>query len=193
VRIDHVLYGTHDLDVAAAMVERELGLAAVRGGSHEGHGTQNRIVPLGNGYLELIAVADADEAAGSPIGAALTAFLADNGDGLFAWAIAVDDVRAVANRLGTPLTTVAREGLTARLTGVAEALAGSALPFFIERDRGIRDPGTGGAGGITWLELSTDGSALEERLDGSKLPIRLVDGPPGVRAMGVGDREFRTT
>src|SRR5262245_22840239 len=108
------------------MLGRELGLEAVRGGRHEGHGTHNRIVPLGNGYLELMAVVDADEAASSPIGSALTGFLDDRNDGLFAWAIAVDDVQAVADRLGTPLTTVAREGLTARLTGVAEALAGGA-------------------------------------------------------------------
>jgi hypothetical protein len=192
VRIDHVLYGTRDLDSAATMVRRELGLEAVRGGRHEGHGTHNRIVPLGNGYLELIAVADANEAAGSPIGSALTGFLDDHEEGLFAWAVAVNDVRAVADRLGTPLTAVAREGLTARLTGVAEALAGSALPFFIERDRGVRDPGAGGGAGITWLELSADATELGRRLDGGELPLRLVDGPPGVRAVGIGDRELRS-
>jgi hypothetical protein len=43
----------------------------------------------------------------------------------------------------------------ARLTGVAEAMAAPCLPFFIDRDPGIADPGAGGAGGgITWIEVA---------------------------------------
>ena len=56
-------------------------------------------MPLGGGYLELMAVADPEEAAGSPIGSALQARLTEQGDGLFAWAIEVDDVKPVADRL----------------------------------------------------------------------------------------------
>src|SRR5262245_2453252 len=100
MRIDHVIYAASDLDDAAARVESEVGLSAVGGGHHDGHGTHNRIAPLGGGYLELMAVADPDEAAGSPIGSSLQARLAEHGDGLFAWAIAVDDVGGVADRLG---------------------------------------------------------------------------------------------
>jgi hypothetical protein len=55
VRIDHVIYAAADLDEAAARIERELGLAVHGGGRHEGLGTHNRIVPLGGGYLELLA------------------------------------------------------------------------------------------------------------------------------------------
>ncbi|HEY6653120.1 MAG TPA: VOC family protein, partial [Solirubrobacterales bacterium] len=62
MHIDHVIYATADLDGAAARVESELGLSVVPGGRHEGHGTHNRIVPLGGGYLELMAVADPHEA-----------------------------------------------------------------------------------------------------------------------------------
>ena len=57
MRIDHVIYATRDLDGATAMVEAQLGLTAVAGGRHEGVGTHNRIVPLGDGYLELLASA----------------------------------------------------------------------------------------------------------------------------------------
>jgi Glyoxalase-like domain len=192
VRIDHVIYAAVDLDAAAARVERELGLPARAGGRHEGLGTHNRIVPLGGGYLELMAVADPEEAAGSPIGGSLQARLDDQGDGLWAWAIAVEDVDLVADRLDLPVTAIAREGLTARLVGVAEALPNPVLPFFIERDEGVTDPGGGGdAGGITWVEVAGDGGALEQRLGGAELPLRIADGPPGVRAMGVGDRELR--
>jgi catechol 2,3-dioxygenase-like lactoylglutathione lyase family enzyme len=192
VRIDHVIYATADLDAAAARIRAELGLEAAGGGRHEGHGTHNRIVPLGGGYLELLAVADPDEAAASPIGEALEAHLADRGEGLFAWAVAVEDVQSVADRLGEPIVEVRRQGVSARLVGVADALGGSALPFFIERDQGIADPGAdGGAGGITWVELACDPIVLGQRLGDSDLPLRLVGGEPGLRAMGIGDRELR--
>jgi hypothetical protein len=192
VWIDHVIYATADLDAAAARVESELGLGAVAGGRHEGHGTHNRIVPLGGGYLELMAIADPDEAETSPIGGALQARLADRGDGLWAWSIGVEDVDPVAERLRLPVTTVAREGLTARLVGVADALPNPVLPFFIERDAGVVDPGGGGdTGGITWVEVAGDGDALEHRLGGADLPVRVVDGPAGVAALGIGERELR--
>ena len=58
MRIDHVIYATQDLDAAAARLEAEHGLVADGGGRHAGIGTENRIVPLGGGYLELIAVVD---------------------------------------------------------------------------------------------------------------------------------------
>jgi hypothetical protein len=101
VRIDHVIYATVDLDAAAARLQRELGLTARDGGRHEGLGTVNRIVPLGGGYLELLAVADAKEAASSEFGRGLVARLERAGDGLLGWVVAVDDVDSVARRLGT--------------------------------------------------------------------------------------------
>jgi len=193
MRIDHVIYVTADLDAAAARVQSGLGLTAVRGGRHQGHGTHNRIVPLGGGYLELMAVADADEAAASPMGSAVQARLAEQGEGLFAWAAVVDDVDQLAERLGLPLITVTREGLSARVAGLDEALRNPVLPFFLERGEGVADPGEGAdAGGITWLEVSGDGRALESRIGGAEMPVRIVEGPVGVLAMGIGDREFRT-
>jgi hypothetical protein len=192
VRIDHVIYATADLDEAAAKVESELGLSVVPGGRHEGHGTHNRIVPLGGGYLELMAVADPNEAADSPMGSAVQARLTEQGDGLFAWVIVLDGVEQFADRLGLPVITVAREGLSARVAGLAEALRNPVLPFFLERDEGVADPGEGAdAGGITWLEVAGDREALESRLGGTELPVRVVDGPVGVIAMGIGERELR--
>ena len=194
MRIDHVIYATADLDEAAAKVESELGLSVVPGGRHEGHGTHNRIVPLGGGYLELMAVADENEAADSPMGSAVQARLTEQGDGLFAWVIVLDGVEQFADRLGLPVITVAREGLSARVAGLAEALRNPVLPFFLERDEGVADPGEGAdAGGITWLEVAGDREALESRLGGTELPVRVVDGPVGVMAMGIGERELRNS
>ena len=197
MRIDHVIYATADLEAAAARVETELGVPAVGGGRHEGLGTHNRIVPLGGGYLELLAVADPAEAAGSDLGRAVRDRVAATGDGLMGWAVAVDAIEPVAARLGTAISTIARCGLTARLTGVAEAVREPFLPFFIARDPGVPDPaGSGGgaggiAGGIAWIEVAGDAARLERWLGGAELPVRVVEGAPDVRAMGVGDREWR--
>lgn len=189
--IDHVIYGTRDLAAAAARIESELGLEVHPGGRHEGLGTENRIVPLGGGYIELLAVADRNEAEASDLGRALLARLEDGPDGLLGWAVAVDDVEAVAGRLGTPVTTIKRQGLSAHLTGLAEAMSEPFLPFFIHRDPQFPDPGaTSDAGGITWVEVAGDRARLADWLGGATLPLRIVDGREGVRALGIGSRRF---
>jgi Glyoxalase-like domain len=190
MRIDHVIYGTADLDLAAARVEAELGLTAVAGGRHDGVGTHNRIVPLGDGsFLELLAVADPQEASGSELGAALQAAIA-RGDGLLGWAVAAGDLGAIAARLGTPISSVGRQGRTARLTAVAESLAEPCLPFFIER--AARPHAGRPAAAISWIEVAGDARRIEHWLGGAELPVRVVDGEPAVRAVGIGGRELRT-
>jgi hypothetical protein len=192
VRIDHVIYAATDLDATAARIGRELGVTANAGGRHEGHGTHNRIVPLGGGYLELLGVADPEEAANSDFGRGPLTRLARDGEGWLAWVVAVEDVGAVARRLGTTITTISRKGLSARLTGVAEAMQEPLLPIFMSRDAGVPDPGVGGdAGGITWIELAGDAARLAHWLGATSLPVRVVEGPPAVRAVGIGDRAFR--
>jgi hypothetical protein len=172
VRIDHVIWKADDLDRAAARVAAEHGLRDDGGGRHVGIGTYNRVFPLGGGYLEVLAVADPEEAKGSPLGQAI-----------------VDAIDAEAARLSLEVTTIAREDLTARLAGVAEAVADPWLPFFIQRDPGIADPGArGDAGGIARLELAADAQRLSVWLDGAELPLRLIEdgGPLGLRALVLG-------
>lgn len=71
MRVDHVVYAAEDVDGATARIEDELGVAAVGGGRHEGHGTYNRIVPLGGGYLEVLGLADPLQAERSDFGSGL--------------------------------------------------------------------------------------------------------------------------
>ncbi len=193
MRIDHVIYATADLQAAAARLEAELGVLTVAGGRHEGLGTHNRIMPLGGGYLELLAIADHDEAARSLLGGATQARIDQAGDGLVGWAVGVDDVRPIAARLGTAITTIAREGLSAHLTGLAESLREPFLPFFVARDAGVVDPAAAiDAPGITWIEVAGDAARLEQWLGGDEPAVRIVAGAPGVRAVGIGTRELRT-
>jgi hypothetical protein len=184
LRIDHVIWKAEDLDDGAARIAAEYALSDDGGGRHVGIGTHNRVFPLGGGYLEVLAVADAEEAARSPLGQAIV----DAPEGLFGWAVAVEDVLAQADRLALEVTTIAREDLTARLAGVREAVAEPWLPFFIQRDPGIADPGASGdAGGIAWLELAADADRLASWLGGADLPLRFAqdDGPLGLRALAL--------
>ncbi|MGH1437721.1 MAG: VOC family protein [Lewinella sp.] len=55
--IDHIVYAVFDLDRAIADFTEQLGIAPVFGGRHEGRGTKNALLNLGNGcYLEIIAI-----------------------------------------------------------------------------------------------------------------------------------------
>lgn len=194
MRVDHVIYAAEDLPTATARLVTELGVRAEGGGRHEGMGTHNTILPLGGGYLEVLAIADPAEAQNAPLGMALTRRLAEHGEGLFGWAVAVDDVEQVAARLGTPVVTIRRDGFGARLAGLQESMADPGLPFFITRDPGVLDPGRSGtAPGISWVETTADAARLETWLGEAALPIRHGRGRPGIVAMGIGDQELRST
>jgi Glyoxalase-like domain len=68
VELDHILIPVADLSSGVAMFEARYGLVSIEGGRHAGWGTANRIVPLGQTYLELVAVVDPKEAADSVFG-----------------------------------------------------------------------------------------------------------------------------
>ena len=190
MQLDHVIWATADLDAAAAWLERTHGLRAGGGGRHDGMGTHNRIVSLGRGYLELLAVADPEEAAGSALGRAVTERLARVGEGLMAWAVTTEDVDAVAARLGTELVEIRRQGFVGRLTGVTEAMAEPCLPFFVERGAGVPAPGAGGDADLQWVEVAGDAARLDAWLGGEQLHVRVQPGAPALLAVGIGEQRL---
>jgi hypothetical protein len=193
MRIDHVIYATADLDAATARLEDELERPAAGGGRHDGLGTHNRVIPLGRGYVEVLAIADAQEAAGSALGRAVAARIEAAGDGLIGWAVAVDDIAAEAERAGLEVTTIGRQGMTARLAGVAEAMAEPCFPFFIERDPGVADPAASIDGpGIGWVEVAGHQGRLAAWLgEAEELPVRIVGGEPALLAVGISEHTLR--
>src|SRR5438270_10478079 len=60
--IDHIIIRVHDLYEASRIFNDKLGLAVSGGGIHPSGGTENRIIVIGDTYIELIAVRTPEEA-----------------------------------------------------------------------------------------------------------------------------------
>ncbi len=190
MHLDHVLIAVTDLDAAAEELESRHGLAAVEGGRHPGWGTANRIVPLGDTYLELIAVVDAREAATSPFGR----WVASGRPGApLGWAVRPDDLDAVARRLGLEPVAGSRpapDGATLRWrsAGVEASAAEPSLPFFLEWERGGTFPGRSAAArpaSIARLALRGDPDRLARWLGVHELPVTVERGAPAVLAVAL--------
>jgi hypothetical protein len=195
--IDHVIYAVDDLDAAGELLFEREGLASVPGGRHRGWGTANRIVPLGESYLELITVVDSGEARESGFGLAVLRALAE-GRSLVGWVVATDDIDGVAGRLDLGVEEKSRETadgstLSWRLAGLEQAMESGALPFFVQWDvPEERRPGAADvrhqadARGIAWVEVCGDKERMREWLgDDADLPVRLTEGDPAVAAAAI--------
>ena len=133
--IDHVIFLVDDLDAAAHALFAEHGLASLPGGRHPGHGTGNRIVPLGTDYLELMAVIDPAEAATSQMGMWATSNARDTLSPA-AVCVRVDDIAPISTALGEEPLSMSRRTPDggelswhlAGLTGMIER----GHPFFIQ-------------------------------------------------------------
>ena len=91
VGIDHLVVAVPDPDVATELLESALGVRSDGGGEHPQWGTRNRLIWLGDTYVELLGVTDAAVAAGSWLGGPAVDALR-SGPGLISWAIASDDI-----------------------------------------------------------------------------------------------------
>ena len=200
--IDHVLFAVDDLDIAAREVEMRFGLRSIEGGRHPAWGTANRIVPLGDTYIELVAVADPDIAATTAFGRWVAAGQSGRPLG---WAVRTDALDAIAERLGLPIAAGSRQTpasgtLSWRSAGVPESAAEPALPFFIEWADGSAFPGAaavdhpGGRATLKRLSLTGDADRIAAWLGDHDLPIDIGPGSSGlarlVLARPGGDVQF---
>ena len=180
LRIDHVVYAVADLDEAAVRFRQAYGLDSVAGGRHERWGTANRIVPLGDQYLELVAVVDPGQAGASGFGHDVLERVGQGG-GWLTLAVETDDLEEIATRLGLEVDSGSRtrpDGRVVRwrMAAVDEARRDPWMPFFLAWDvPEDLHPGRARAGhgvrpqGIAWVEIAGDGERLREWL-GSEAP-----------------------
>jgi len=203
MELDHVLIAAADLSSAARKMEERYGLASVKGGRHAGWGTANRIVPLGDAYLELIAVVDEGEAATSTFGRRVAAGIGSAPGRPLGWVVRTNRIDEVAQRLGLSVSAGSRprhDGGTLRwrLAGVEEASAEPALPFFVEWGEGTPLPGRtpavhpAGEVRIERVELAGDHGRVSDWLGGERLPVALAPGRSAVTAivLAAGERQF---
>jgi hypothetical protein len=138
--LDHIMYVAPDLDAAIEDLEEKTGVRAAYGGQHEGMGTHNALLGLGNGrYLEILAPIDANSAAAQP-GGLLAEITTPR---LFMWAVACDDIGAVTRHASQQGCDAGRvidmsrkqpsgELLAWKLSVGGDDVAGSVVPFCIE-------------------------------------------------------------
>jgi hypothetical protein len=194
--IDHVIVIVEDLDAAARKYYEQKGLASVPGGRHPGHGTANRIVPLGSSYIELMAVVDRVEADSSPLGSWVERRLVDVGESPAALCLRTDDIEGATRLTGRKPLLLHRtrpDGvqLECRLVALDAAL-NEGLPFFIKwLVDDVDHPGRElvdhrcAAAGIDWVELGGDQDQLASWLGQHDLPLRHVEGAPGPHRVAV--------
>jgi len=187
--IDHVIVCVPDLAKSVDAFESDHGVTSVPGGRHRGHGTANRLVPLGDAYIELVAVVDSGEAVRSAFGNWVVARSSHPpADGI---AIRTDDLDSVCARLDLEAIAMSRpaddgEQLHWRIAGM-ERLVSAGLPFFIQWDIAPeRHPGAipvshpRGDVGLRRVVISGDIDQLQVWTLGTS-GLELEGGEPGVR------------
>ncbi|MEA2516295.1 MAG: hypothetical protein QOG16_133 [Actinomycetota bacterium] len=191
LRVDHVIFGTVDMERTAAEILERHGLASVVGGRHEGRGTGNRIVPLGSAYLELMGVVDEAEAANHPFGRWFTEQISDR-DRFLMWCIGTDDIDAVSTRLGLEVeewTRATPDGaiLSWRLAGLEISNEHPEIPFFIQwtvpeelHPSKARALHPNVPSGYAMITLAGDHARVQRWIGDSDLPVRFTTGKQGV-------------
>lgn len=193
MELDHVLIAVADLAGAAGELEARHGLSSIEGGRHPGWGTANRIVPLGDAYLELVAVVDVAEAAQSPFGS----WVAETRPKMarpLGWAVRTHNLDQVARRLDLAVeagSRATRAGplLRWQMAGIEQAAAEPLLPFFIEWGHDTPFPGRTQAGHpvgpvkVAELQLDGDAARLTTWLGAHRLPITVRPGAPALNSI----------
>lgn len=193
-RIDHVVLGSADLAATGERLWRDHGLTSEPGGHHRVWGTGNRIVPLGDQYVEALGVLDREQAARSGFGRFIRD-VTEHGDRWYTLAIRDDDLEATAGRLGLLIEPGERELPDGRVVRWRRGLFADDdpwLPFFIQWDVPAElHPGRTPAvhrirpTGIARVDVGGDERRLSPLLHRADLPVRAVGGEPGVRTVAL--------
>jgi hypothetical protein len=201
LKVDHLVYGTPDLNRGIGEIEKLLGVKATPGGQHPGRGTHNALVGLGpTTYLEIIAPDPTQPSPRTPRPFGLDGL---KEPGLIAWAATgndLDQLRREASRKGVQLgevTSGSRQRpdgvvLSWRYTNPGIVVADGIVPFFIDWGQSPH-PAQTAAGGLSLVEMRAehpDAERVQQMLRelGVDLPVKrgakpaliaVINGPRG--------------
>lgn len=163
-RVDHVVYGTPDLDAGIAAIEKLVGVRATPGGQHPGRGTRNALVALGPGrYLEILGPDPGQPKPDKPRSFGIDDLKSPR---LVAWAAKGENLERTvkdAQEKGVPLGDV-RSGSRKRPDGVllswrysdpAAVVGDRLVPFLIDWGESPH-PSKDAAGGATLVSLRVE-------------------------------------
>jgi catechol 2,3-dioxygenase-like lactoylglutathione lyase family enzyme len=176
--IDHVIVVVADPDQACAELERELGLRAGGGGRHEAYGSFNRLVWLGDSYIEVLGISDRRLAEQAWFGAGALQVLDSAGAGYVGLSLVSDDLgadmrvlREQGSRLGDPVAgqRVRPDGGVVRwhVSSADEPDPELGYLFLIEHD----------STGAEWTPADRDRRAAEEHPLGGPVRLERVELP----------------
>ncbi|MBN9253978.1 MULTISPECIES: VOC family protein [unclassified Mesorhizobium] len=188
VELDHILWASPDLDIGSSLIGKLTGVEPTRGGSHQGFGTRNSLLGLGNIYLEIISPDPAQSLEGNRGGqiAALAR------PGLATFAVRTTDLgayAAAAKRAGVGTTGPVEMGRT-RPDGVrldwaclyvTHPVFGEIIPFAIDWKASPHPSATTPDGGrlkeFTVLHPRAEELAGIYREMGIDIPVRIAATP----------------
>jgi hypothetical protein len=197
VLIDHVVALVQDAAASVTDLRDRHGLGSEPGPYLPFAGTRGYNVPLKPpAYVEVLGIEDRDAAALSESGRRALAREA-RGGGLLAWAVLVDDLEGVAERLGIEIFDYTIRHGDRELRGWRAVSGPAHLPFFIDypnngdragRWQAMYDRVGHRSAPTEFLELTISGSESEmsEWLGPNELPLRFVDGQEGLVEAGIG-------
>lgn len=176
MHVDHLVFaaGPEGLLATAERLSAVLGVASRDGGFHPRFGTRNRLIPLADArYLEIVEVLDHPAADKALFGQVVRA-RSEAGGGWLGWALSVDDLTPLEQRLGREATYGSRHFPDGRLLeweqlGIKGLQADPQLPFFVKwtSDESVLPKALKGEIELIRLEIAGDKNRLEEWLGGT--------------------------
>jgi hypothetical protein len=195
--VDHLMMGVSDFKKSEERWQAEQSLTSYEGSSFDdAPGWGNWGVPLGDIWIEMVGILDRD-ALKEDDRAQMFSSVVAGGDRLMGWALAPNDLDALAARMNLPVesqsATDKRTGQrrTWRQVGFLETRMEPYLPFFVGWDHPMHDeahemtkelgnPQVSAAD--VRMELSGDPKRLSEWLGDIEAPCSIVEGPPALTA-----------
>jgi hypothetical protein len=173
MRLDHLSYaaGPEGLGACVQRLGAKLGAPFSDGGLHPSFGTRNFVLPLADGcYLEVVEALDHPAVDRAPFGRLVRA-RTEAGGGWLAWAVRVDDITPIEQRLARPAAAghrVRPDGfdLRWRQIGVLDTTGDPQLPYFVNWESDEAHHPSAGASTVrlTHLQIAGDEAVVDDYL-----------------------------